>query len=170
MSAGSSIPIRRLSGADAAEFQEIRLEGLERHPEAFSASFHEERGHPTAWFAERLSNGFVLGAERRQGRLLGVAGLLVPGSAKVRHRGSLWGMYVRAEACGNGTARRLVDGILMHARQHVEEVSLSVAAGNAVAIALYRSAGFAVVAQDPRALKIGDAYVDHLIMHVRFAS
>jgi ribosomal protein S18 acetylase RimI-like enzyme len=161
--------IRRLSRADAETFRAIRLEGLEQYPAAFSASFNEESNQPLSFFEDRLDKNFVLGAER-QNRLVGVAGFYVQHSEKTRHRGILWGMYVREEARGNGIARQLVEGIMAHARQHVEEVALSVWAGNVAAIACYNSAGFSVTAQDARALKIGGAYFDLLLMQVRFAN
>jgi ribosomal protein S18 acetylase RimI-like enzyme len=166
----SDIPachIRRLSRADAEAFRAIRLEGLERHPPAFGASFKEERSRPASFFADTLDQHFVLGAEF-PGRLVGVAGFRFHDGEKKRHRGTLWGMYVREEARGKGVARPLVDGILEHARQRVEEVALSVWADNPAAIALYKSAGFAVTARDARAVKIDGVYYDHLLMQVRF--
>ena len=109
----------------------------------------------------------MLGAEDR-GRLMGVASFQFHDGEKKRHRGTLWGMYVREEARGTGIARRLVEGILAHARQRVEEVSLSVWSENPAAIALYKSTGFVVTAQDARAIKIDGVYYDHLLMQVRF--
>jgi ribosomal protein S18 acetylase RimI-like enzyme len=160
--------IRRLSAADAEAFRAIRLEGLERHPSAFGASLDEESRQPLSFFAERLEANHVLGAESSDG-LSGVAGFRLHDSEKTRHRGTLWGMYVRKEARGTGVARRLVDGILAHARTRVEQVALSVWAENAAAIALYRSAGFVVLALDARSLKIDGAYYDELLMQIRFA-
>lgn len=160
--------MRRLSGADAEAFRSIRLEGLERHPAAFSSSFKEERARPLPWFADGLDKGFVLGVEDGD-RLVGVAGLHIEDREKTRHRGGLWGMYVREAARGNGIAGRLAKGILDHARQHVEEVVLSVESGNSAAIACYKSAGFVATAQDARALKIDGAYFDLMVMKVRFA-
>jgi ribosomal protein S18 acetylase RimI-like enzyme len=159
--------IRRLSRADAEAFRTIRLEGLERHPAAFGASFKDEGRRPLSFFADTLDGHFVLGAEDRD-RLTGVAGFRSEDSEKKRHRGLLWGMYVREEARGKGIAQRLVDGILTHARQRVEEVGLSVWTDNAAAIALYKSAGFAMTALDARAIKIDGIYYDHLLMQVRF--
>jgi ribosomal protein S18 acetylase RimI-like enzyme len=167
MSESDSIEIRRLSRADAEAFRAVRLEGLERHPAAFGASFEDESARPLSFFAETLDGHFVLGAEDR-GRLVGVAAFRFHDGQKKRHRGTLWGMYVREEARGKGVARRLVDGILSHARQRVEEVDLSVWSENPAAIALYKAAGFVVTAQDARALKIDGIYYDHLLMQVRF--
>ena len=162
-----SLKIRRLSRADAEAFRAIRLEGLERHPAAFGASFKDESSRPLSFFADTLDGHFVIGAEGH-GQLMGVAAFQFYDGEKKRHRGTLWGMYVREEARGTGIARRLVDGVLAHARQRVEEVGLSVWADNPAAIALYKSAGFAVTAQDARALKMDGIYYGHLLMQVRF--
>ena len=99
MSDSASFPIRRLTSADAEAFRAVRLEGLERHPSAFGASFKEESTRPLAFFADRLDANHVLGAEN-QGRLVGIAGFQFHDSEKARHRGTLWGMYVREEARG----------------------------------------------------------------------
>jgi ribosomal protein S18 acetylase RimI-like enzyme len=162
-----SVEIRRLSRADAEAFRNIRLEGLERHPAAFGASFKDEGRLPVSFFADTLDQQFLLGAEA-EGRLIGVAGFRFHDGEKKRHRGTLWGMYVRDEAHGKGIARRLVDGILKHARERVEEVGLSVWADNPAAIALYKSAGFELTGRDARAIKIDGVYYDHLLMLVRF--
>jgi ribosomal protein S18 acetylase RimI-like enzyme len=159
--------IRRLSATDAEGFRSVRLEGLERHPSAFGASFKEESSRPLSFFADRLETNHVLGAEN-EGRLSGVAGFRLHDGEKTRHRGTLWGMYVRQEARGTGVARRLVDGILDHARARVEQVALSVWAENPTAIALYKSAGFVVFARDERSLKIDGVYYDELLMQIRF--
>ena len=169
MSDSASFPIRRLTGADAEAFRAVRLEGLERHPSAFGASFRKESARPLSFFAERLEANHVLGAES-QGRLVGVAGFQFHDSEKARHRGTLWGMYVRAEARGTGVARWLVDGIISHARERVEDIVLRVEATNTTAIAFYKSAGFVVTGQDARSLKVDGVYYDELMMQMRLAA
>jgi RimJ/RimL family protein N-acetyltransferase len=52
----------------------------------------------------------------------------------------------------------------------VEEIGLRVSAENATAIALYKSAGFVVTAQDARSLKVDGVYYDELLMQLRFIS
>lgn len=169
MSDSAGPRIRQLSRADAASFRAIRLEGLEKYPAAFTASFENELTHPLSRFEDQLDRSFVLGADTHD-RLVGVAGFYVEGAEKTRHRGTLWGMYVREDARRSGLARRLIEDILIHARLQVEEVVLSVEAGNGAAIACYEQAGFSVIARDSRALKIGNAYFDLLLMKIRFAS
>ena len=135
-----SLYVRRLAQTDAGAFREIRLEGLRLHPEAFGASWREEQAQPLEWFADRLGAGFVLGGGTANERLDGVAGLYVPEAEKARHKGTLWGMYVRPEARRIGLGHRLVEAVVEHARTQVEEMILGVSVENRAAIACYRSA------------------------------
>lgn len=155
--------VRRLETADAAVYRAIRLEGLERHPEAFGAAFEEEALHPLAWFEARLASSAVFGAWDG-GALLGIAGLGVQGSAKQAHKGFLWGMYVRKGARGRGIGTALVEAVLDHARGRVEHVDLRVVTVNETARRLYERHGFTAYGTERHALKIGDRYFDEVMM------
>ena len=74
----------------------------------------------------------VCGADRAQRRvrrlaggstLVGMAGLHVPDTAKLRHKGVLGGMYVRPEVRGAGLAAALVACVVEQARGVVERRS-----------------------------------------------
>lgn len=156
--------LRRLTASDAAGYRDLRLEGLRSHPEAFGASWEEEADKPLAWFAARLEGSAVFGGWRGDQPLAGVAGLLVPGTIKLRHRGTLWGMFVRPAARGMGLAAALVGCVIEHAATVVEEVQLTVVASNAAAVRSYTRAGFRQYGLDRRALKIGARYHDELLM------
>jgi len=156
--------IRRLEPHDAAIYRELRLEGLKNHPEAFGASWDDEIDKPDAWWTGRLESNTVFGGWIDGSRLLGVAGLQVPGAAKQRHKAILWGMYVRPDARGTGLAASLLQHVIEHARPRVEEIRLTVMASNAAAHRLYSAAGFEPYGLERRALKIGDDYYDDLLM------
>ena len=156
--------IRRLDGSDAAAYRGLRLEGLRSHPEAFSASWEDEAAKPAEWFAERLERNAVFGGWLDGATLAGAAGLRVPDAAKLRHKGTLWGMYVRPEARGSGLAAALVARVVEHAADVVEEVQLTVAAANPAALRLYARAGFVQYGLDRRALRLGDQYFDEMLM------
>src|SRR5450756_150960 len=106
------LEVRRLEAHDIADYRELRLEGLRSHPEAFGASWEEESAKPAAWWAERLQTSIVLGGWIDDSPLLGVAGLHVNVAAKLRHKGILWGMYVRPAARGTGLAASLVQRVI----------------------------------------------------------
>lgn len=160
--------IRRLGPEDAAAFAEIRLEGLARHPDAFGSDTETESVWPLEQFAERLTGSAMFGFEE-DGVLLGVSGFFANTGSKRRHRGVLWGMYVRDAARGRGVGARLVEAVLAHARDHVEQVHLEVSVDNAAALALYERCGFRRYGTDPRAMRIGDRYYDAHQMVLTFA-
>ncbi len=161
--------LRRLGLPDAAGYRELRLEGLRSHPEAFGASWEDEAAKPLAWFAERLERNAVFGAPLDAEHLVGIAGLLVPDAAKLRHKGVLWGMFVQPEARGTGLAAALVVRVLEQARGIVEEVRLTAVASNTAAVRLYTRAGFRQYGLERRALKIGNEYHDELLMALRLS-
>jgi RimJ/RimL family protein N-acetyltransferase len=158
------LKIRRLEPHDVADYRALRLEGLENHPEAFSASWEDESARPAAWWAERLQTSAVFGGWIGDSPLLGVAGFHVNSAAKLRHKGILWGMYVRPQARGSGLAAALVQRVIAHGQTLVEEICVTVVASNAAAHRLYCTAGFEQYGLERRALKIGDAYYDEVLM------
>lgn len=83
---------------------------------------------------------------------------------KLRHKGVIWGVYVRHEARRQGLARRLIEAVLAHAGTQVELVQLTVTVANDPARALYRSLGFVDYGLEERALKFADRYVDEALM------
>lgn len=159
--------IRRLGPADAAAYREIRLEGLERHPEAFGSTHADEAKLSPEDFVRRVVEVPTFAAER-DGRLLGLAGLAIESSTKRRHRGTLIRMYVRPEARGTGAADALVEAVLDHARaEGLDAVLLAVITEAEPARRLYERHGFKVYGVEPGALRIGDrAYDDEL--RIRF--
>ena len=156
--------IRRLETDDAAAYRELRLEGLKNHPESFGAAWEDEIEQPDAWWTTRLQSNTVFGGWIDRSPLLGVAGFYVLGTAKQRHKGILWGMYVRPDARGTGLAASLLQRVIEHARPLVEEIRLTVMASNAAAHRLYSAAGFEPYGLERRALKVGDDYYDDVLM------
>jgi ribosomal protein S18 acetylase RimI-like enzyme len=163
VTAAAPIELRRLSPEDAALFREIRQEGLERDPDAFSSTFEIESAQPLSFFAERIGRAAVFGAFRGP-ELLGVAGFVVQQGPKHGHKGTLWGMYVRPEARRGGIARKLVETIIEHARSRVELIQLSVVSDNHAARRLYTSLGFEEYGIDRRGAKYRGEYHDDVLM------
>jgi RimJ/RimL family protein N-acetyltransferase len=63
----------------------------------------------------------------------------------------------------------LVQRVIEQARTLVEEINLTVVASNTAAHRLYSAAGFEQYGLERRALKIGDAYYDEVLMTLRFS-
>jgi ribosomal protein S18 acetylase RimI-like enzyme len=159
-------PIRLLTPADAPRYRDIRLEGLKQNPEAFGSTLERESAMPPSWFEERLTKACVFGGFI-DAELLGVAGYWVQEGAKVSHKATLWGMYVRPEGRNGGLGQRLIEAILDHASGRVELLQLSVISGNEAACRLYQRTGFSEYGREIKALKQDGRYFDEILM-VRF--
>jgi RimJ/RimL family protein N-acetyltransferase len=118
-----------------------------------------EGGQPIAWFADRLEARVVLAAVE-DGALLGTAGFRTLEGPKDRHKGVLFGMYVRLSARRRGVGAALVEAILVHAAESVEQVQLTVGLANAPARRLYARLGFVEWGIERQALKHDGVYSD----------
>lgn len=160
--------IRRLISADAAAFQALRLHALRESPSAFSSSYEEECDTPLAviegYFAPESSRTFFGAFEGDQ--LAGMIGVGREGMRKVMHKGSIRGMYVAPGQRGKGAGRLLLDAALEFVATlgGVRQVSLTVTADNAPAIALYASAGFQIYGRESAALLVNGVMYDNVYM------
>lgn len=159
--------VRRLGPGDAEHWRALRLEGLDRHPEAFGGSLQEERAlSPEAWRA-RLERTPVFGIGDGP-TLSGCAGLFVEQMHKKRHKAVLWGVYVRANARGRGLGRALVERVIGAATSQARQLHTAVVVDNLPARRLYRQLGFVAYGVEPRALEVGGRYLDEelLVLHL----
>jgi GNAT superfamily N-acetyltransferase len=155
--------VRLLSGADAPAFQACRLEALSVHPCAFAAAFEEEVGRSLAEVADRLEQGAAFGAFL-DGALVGTAGFAMPPLQNKCHKGVLWGVYVRTAARSRGLGRLLVEQVIDHARDRVEQLHATVVTSAQAARQLYRHLGFQIYGREPRGLKVGSQYFDQELL------
>src|SRR5215470_18567999 len=163
--------VRFLTPDDAAEWLRLRVEALERNPEAFSASLEEYRSLNLEDVKKRLwsdEDAFVVGGFQ-DSRLIGMAGFYREKGPKSRHKGRVWGVYVTPEARSAGMGRRVMQALLrrINSIDGLDQVLLSVAATQMPAIRLYRSLGFESFGTEPRALRIGERYIDEQHMVLR---
>lgn len=85
--------VRRLSPADAAAYQAIRLAGLREAPSAFAASYEEESSLPLSTYQERLAalpDRGSFGAFDGQ-NLVGIVTLGRESKSRLLHKAHIWG-------------------------------------------------------------------------------
>jgi len=155
--------IRRLEISDAALFRDIRLEALQKNPEAFGSTYEKESAQPLSWFEATLGATDIFGAFL-DGTLAGMAGYSARENSKQAHKGLLWSMYVRPAARNMGLGKILVAAVLDHARSRVEMVQLTVVSENESAHRLYRAMGFVEYGYEKKALKHDGRYYDEILM------
>lgn len=159
------IRVRLLIPKDAKLFRNMRLEALQRNPEAFGSTYGAEHAKPLNWFKERLGvgNTEILGAFRGEG-LIGIAGFAVQQGPKTSHKGRLWSMYVRPASRNAGVGAQLVQSIFELACGRVELIQLSVVKDNAGAGRFYSRLGFEEYGIEKKALKHKGRYYDEILM------
>lgn len=159
--------IEQLDASHALDYRAMMLEAYDRHPQAFTASVRERASMPLNWWESRLTGKLdvVLGAFQ-DGRLAGIAGLAFEPREKARHKATLFGMYVSANARQRGYGMQLVQAVLAEARtrSYLRLVKLTVTAGNDAAFNLYRRCGFVQFGLEPMAVRVGEEYFDKIHM------
>lgn len=153
--------IRRLGAEDAEIYRKIRLESLKLHPEAFGSSYEQESEAPVEKYKNSLPSVYTFGAFEN-GSLVGVVTLFPEGKVKMKHRASIFAMYVAESIRGKGVGKKLVEAAIAQARElgAIEQIHLQVVTSNESAKKLYSSLGFEVYGLEKRALRIGDTYYD----------
>ena len=161
--------LRLLTADDAEAFWHLRLEALRNDPASFADSAEEHLKTTAETTREFLSknnpaDNFVVGIFEG-GQLSGTAGFFRRSNNKELHKGHIWGVYVRPESRGKGVDSALMKEIVRRARElhGLEQITL-VASANLPAQRLYKALGFESYGLEPHSLKIGNEYVDDVLM------
>jgi RimJ/RimL family protein N-acetyltransferase len=163
-----SITVRRLRPSDSVEYRRLRLRGLRESASAFGSTYAEESKFPRKIFVAWLQptdDKWIFGAFENQ-RLVGVVTLIREDKIKVKHKASIYGMYVAAKLRRKGVGHQLVDTVLQAARRlrGLKQVRLAVVEGNDPALHLYEAFGFKVYGREVNALLFKGKYYAELLL------
>lgn len=108
-----------------------------------------------------LETSFTFGAFEGE-ELIGIVTLVKETSKKLKHRASIFAMYVSHNKRGLGAGKKLMAAAIVNAKElkDVEQIHLTVMAENEPAKNLYASFGFETYGTEKHALKIADRYYD----------
>jgi ribosomal protein S18 acetylase RimI-like enzyme len=156
--------ILRLLPSQASQYRALMLEAYKLYPTAFTSSHDERALLPLSWWEKRLAvsepaEEVVFGVWAED-VLAGVVGVQFGSREKVRHKATLFGMYVPSQFQNLGYGRALVGAAIATASSQsgVTQMQLTVTEGNTGAIDLYKSAGFHQFGIDPKAVFVNGAY------------
>jgi RimJ/RimL family protein N-acetyltransferase len=165
-----STEIRQLSPGDAPVYRELRLFGLQESAPAFGSSHAEVAARPLDQFGERLADpqNHFFGAFSPEGDLIGTAILRRENREKIRHKASIFGMYVLPRYRGKGAARALLEASLARAAElGVRQVNLGVNVEQQAALRLYESCGFQRYGLERDAFNVDGRFYDVAYMVYR---
>jgi len=158
--------VRKFVVGDVAALRDLRLEALQTYPDAFGSTYEIEMSRPLSYFVERLEKNVILGGFDH-GELVGMVGFYQMTGPKDRHKGVIWGMYVKPRLQGNGLGSTLLDSVIQLGKMQVEQIQLTVVITNQRAVRFYEASGFRGYGIEKDALKSSESYFDELLM-VRF--
>ena len=174
MAALPDLSIRALRDADLPAYKALRDHALAHHEEAFTSDAPTEALRAAASYAGRLgadgNASFTLGALRGD-RLVGAITCERDPRSKVHHIGHVVGTMVHADEMRRGVGAALLDALIARAAadDELQQLTLTVTAGNDAAERLYARAGFVRYGTLQRAIRVGERFLDkhHMVLNLR---
>ncbi|MGM7703365.1 GNAT family N-acetyltransferase [Pseudalkalibacillus sp. Hm43] len=161
------IEFRKLGSEDAADYYQLRLEGLKNYPEAFASSYEEEVNRSVGDVKKNIemSDKFTVGAYYGK-ELVGIGTFFQHTKKKMKHKGEIVGVYVSQHVQRNGIGFKLLENLVEEASkiEDLEQIMLTVMTENRSAIRSYEKIGFESYGVEERSLKIEGHYYDEMLM------
>ncbi|WP_043610933.1 GNAT family N-acetyltransferase [Ensifer sp. ZNC0028] len=156
--------IKHLDADDVDIFRRIRLEALNRDPDAFASTAADwERLSTEEWRTRLTANAVFVAFDGDEP--VGIMGLMRERASRLAHRGTIIMVYVCNAARGSGVAQQLLQQLTDHARSAgIRLLELVVRADNPAAIRFYERAGFYKIGHVPGGMRDGDREVDEFLM------
>jgi ribosomal protein S18 acetylase RimI-like enzyme len=161
--------IRIVQPDDVKALRALRLEALQRDPDAFLATVAAELANTDDVVKTRITpdeNGFIIAAFHGV-TMVGMVGARREQWEKVRHTMDVWGTYVTANARGQGVCAAMMRALEAQARTcaGVQCLKLGVIEGNA-ALRTYESVGYVKFATEPLFMRKLDGVIaaQHMMM------
>jgi GNAT superfamily N-acetyltransferase len=156
--------VRQLTASDLAAYRALHRFGMEESPLGFVDVAATDAARPDADVETMLIRGDgwgVFDGERLVGKLT-IDALPYPSLA---HTFWVHAVYVHPDARGTGASSKLIRAAIDAAQaKGASRIALWVNGANAHAKALYERIGFRQIGHIPGGIKVGDAYVDDVLM------
>jgi ribosomal protein S18 acetylase RimI-like enzyme len=165
--------VRFLTADDAGLFKSLRLLAIENSPSSIWPTHEEESARSTEQTIARIQATdlqAVFGAFA-ENELIGITGVRREPLVQVRHKATIWGVFVHPSYRGQGVAQALLSAATVHASNGwgCVQLMLCVNTENVAAKKLYVSQGFERFGVEPRAMQIAGRFYDeeHMVKRMR---
>ena len=167
----TKLTLRKLCLEDAQAFHELRKESLIDCPEGYGMGLEKWIAAPLSAVESMIeaclsdAEGPLIGAFMNE-ELVGHVGVKLIGREKVRHMGTLWGLFVHPHFRRQKIAQALVKQIIAECKsmKDLEQIRLMVCADSIPAVTLFESKSFKHYGVEPRGRKVGETYYDLIYM------
>lgn len=159
--------VKLLNKNDYLDYKAIRLEMLWEHPTSFGSSYNDIALKNDNFFKNCITEEevYIFGTFINND-LIGVAGLEIPNYEKVKHKGHIFGVYVKTQYQGKLIASKLIELIINFAKDKIMYLELSCETSNFSAYKLYKKFNFEVTAIDKYSIKYENEFYDDYIMRL----
>ncbi len=159
--------LRCLTKSDFQAYSSLRSYGLVTDPSSFWASEEEELPIRKHRFEKLVDDpfDFILG-HFHSGNLVSIAGFKREENLKLKHKGTIWGVYTHPEFRGQGLAKLLLLDVIRTAFEYegINQVNLSTNTKNTKAIKLYKAMGFQEFGVEKQCSLINGQFYDEMYM------
>lgn len=156
--------IVELTPDDWQELKTLRIESAQNAPRAFGDAVESMRSMTEENWRGMFTTGRYFAA-RENGKLVGVVCMVRERESGADHIVSVYSLYVTPEARRSGVGTALLERVLTEVQDgRTRKLRLRVDAKDDGAIALYRNMGFTDVGVLKEEMRLGDEFVDKLVM------
>lgn len=147
------------------EYKKLRLEALQKDPQAFGKTYSQVAEYSDEKWQELLQSYLCLFAKVGN-EFIGMIAIELNTTENLRHRGEIRQLYVRKEWRNKGVGEQLMNGLFSELKKlpYFRKVVLYVTKTQLSVQTLYKNLGFRTVGTLEKDIKIGDTFYDEYIM------
>lgn len=159
------IKVIELSPNRWREYRELRLEALQKDPQAFGQKYHKAVDFPDSYWTEHLENTIkkdklLVHFAESNGKLIGMIEAFFHSNEETKDSAQIFSVYVTLAFRGRGIAKRLQAHLLLELgkTQGLKKVRVMVNKMQKSAVNLYKDGNFKVISTQNKVLGDGKEY------------
>ena len=163
-----NLTLRRLVAEDVDAFRALRLKALSEHPRAYLQTYDDENVRPRAFHAHMVENNIIMGAFLGY-LFIGYTILSLNQHAKMKHKGMVWGAYVRPAYRNYDLGKQMRLRLFEVAKEiGLTMCTSSIIANNDAALKVHQAVGYLEMFREKDGVRHLDGTFDDLIHLVKY--